>query len=217
MLENFTFEEWKTLFERFRAESADDNEAYDKLTDYIRRVLFGIDWLEEKTISPERCEEINRMKIPCPWGGYKDVYKPYFIMDAEGHEYYSNDDESIILDLAFFPKHDDIDIGRYNDTYLLVKDKKYYLFNFVLPHNAPSDSTQYLGDIVVEFCPNDRGPMQVYFSRYTTEIAPNIKIDSSPDKTKILKIIKDFLIFKNNRYANEIYDITVQYGGKEVE
>lgn len=217
MLENFTFEEWKTLFERFRAESADDNEAYDKLTDYIRRVLFGIDWLEYKTISPERCEEINRMKIPCPWGGYEGVYKPYFIMEAEGHKYYSNDDESIILTLAFYPKHDDIDIGLYNDTYLLVKDKKYYLFNFVVPHNVPSGSTQHLGDIVVEFCPNDRGPMQVYFTRYTTEIAPNIKIDSSPDKTKILKIIKDFLIFRNNKYANQLYDYTVKYGGKEVE
>ena len=39
MLDNFTFEEWKTLFERFRAESKNDDEAFEKLGVSVRLYL----------------------------------------------------------------------------------------------------------------------------------------------------------------------------------
>ena len=48
--------------------------------------------------------------------------------------------------------------------------------------------------VIFDACPPNRGPMLVYLSRYTIEIVTNIKIDSSPDKVKILKIIKGYFL-----------------------
>ena len=44
--------------------------------------------------------------------------------------------------------------------------------------------------VIFDACHPNRGPMLVYLSRYTIEIVTNIKIDSSHDKVKILKIIE---------------------------
>ena len=217
MLDNFTFEEWKTLFERFRAESKNDDEAFEKLGDYIRKVLFGCDWLDKRWISYERCEEINRMKIPCPWGGYEDVYKPYYIMNEKGSQYYSSEDESIILGRAFTPRHDDRDREGRQDTYFLIKGKEYYLFTFVAPHNAPPREAKKLGEMILEVCPPIKGTWNIFYVKCVVEIGPNIKIDSSSDKQNILRIIKDYEIFKANNFANEVYDVTVLYRGKEVK
>ena len=51
-------------------------------------------------ISPERCQEINNMKIPSPLPPY---YPEFFVMESEGKKYFSSEDENLIFTAAFIP------------------------------------------------------------------------------------------------------------------
>lgn len=162
-------------------------------TPYIDENDFDSRW-----ISYKRCEEINNMKIPCPWGGYEGFYEPYFIMDER--RYFSSKDEKIIFcGTAFAPIPDDRVLGYYEDTYLLVKNDKYYLFTY----KTISDRYKIKDGIV--------------YSDMVMEIDPNPKIDKCHEKKEILKLIS--MCIKKTIYNNEkrhIINKTILYKGKEI-
>lgn len=76
-----------------------------------------------KEISRKRCKEIDKWKLQDPYG-YGEIFT------AENEYFVTNKDESILFCCPFIPRHDDVDVGITQRTYLLVVDKSYYIINF---------------------------------------------------------------------------------------
>ena len=149
---------------------------------------------EAKYISHERCEEINKMNIVCPWSS--EVFK----MDEKGSKYIANEDESIIYGAAFLPHPQDLtyesDID-YRNYYFLIKENQYFLHAL----NMVSQNTE-----------TKDGVLHVY---ETYELSDDEKINSSNDRDYILDLI-DFLYFHYfSRNGKMEYKQVLIYNGRE--
>ena len=84
---------------------------------------------EKRYISHERCEEINRMNIICPWSS--EVNK----MNEKGSKYIASEDESIIYGTAFLPSPLDLASNLdkdLKDYCLLVVNNEFFLHSLEL-------------------------------------------------------------------------------------
>lgn len=94
---------------------------------YVPGKIFTIeDFITEfeyRGISEERCKEIDSWKLQDPYGHGK-------ILMAENTRFITNKDESILFCRAFRPRHDDIDLGVTQCTYLLVVNNSYYIIHY---------------------------------------------------------------------------------------
>ena len=79
--------------------------------------------LEYREISEERCKEINSWKIQDPYGDGK-------IFTAEGKDFVTNRDESILFCRAFRPRTELI--GEYHIVYLFIKNEEYHFVSYEL-------------------------------------------------------------------------------------
>lgn len=145
-------------------------------------------------ISPKRCQEIDDMKIPCPWA-WKE-YPRFFVMDRNGEKYFSSEDEKIIFTLAFVPVPADREF--YEDYYLLIKENEYYLFNY----QTVSNKSERIDNII--------------YADIVQEIQPNEKIDNCNEKDEVLKIISEMIKKSTVTHFNIVVCQTIIYGGKEI-
>lgn len=145
-------------------------------------------------ISPKRCQEIDNMKIPCPWA-WKE-YKRFFVMDRNGKKYLSSEDEKIVFTRAFIPIPADMEL--YEDYYLLIKDNKYYLFTY----KKISQQVEIKNGII--------------YTYMVKEIDPNHKIDNCNEKDEILKVISELIKKSAVNSKRYVYNQTILYKGKEI-
>ena len=135
---------------------------------------------ERRYISHERCEEINNMHIVCPWSN--EVYK----MNEKGSKYITNEDESIIYEMAFFPSPLDMASNTnkdYRDYCFLVVNDEYFLHS-LLPASYKKETI----DDVLHI--------------YTSFVLPDDeKINQRDDKDQILNLINflNYNLFHHNK------------------
>ena len=147
----------------------------------------------ERPISHERCEEINRMEIVCPWSN--DVFKM-----KENEDYITNEDESIIYGMAFIPKPFDLVLETtidYRDYFFLVIGNEYFLHSprFVSREKEIIDDVIHISD--------------------TYKLPDDEKINSAEDKDHIIDLI-NFLYFHNFYHDKRwVFKQTMIYNGKE--
>ena len=145
----------------------------------------------ERPISHERCEEINRMEIVCPWN--TDVFR----MNEKGSRYITNEDESIIYAAAFSPRPQELAYDDHGYYYLLVKGDRYFLHapKLVSQKTEKIDGVLHVSEIL--------------------ELPDDEKINSAEDKDHIIDLI-NFLYFHNFYHDKRwVFKQTMIYNGKE--
>ena len=149
---------------------------------------------ERRYISHERCEEINRMEIVCPWNN--DVFR----MNEKGCKYITNEDESIIYGMAFIPNPLDLACETkidYRDYCFLVIGNEFFLHSLELV----SYKKEMINDV-----------LHVY---KTFELPNDEKINGRDDKDTVPALI-NFLnqaLFCHNK--RKVSKQTLIYNGKE--
>ena len=119
---------------------------------------------ERRYISHERCEEINRMNIVCPWSN--EVFRM-----EEDEDFITNEDESIIYGMAFSPRPQEMAYVDHKYYYLLVKGAQYFLhaLKLVSQKTEKIDGVLHVSEIL--------------------ELPDDEKINSAEDKDHIIDLI----------------------------